>query len=106
MKIFINAFGTDIRLKQEASLEPASPALRDVLRALKDQDQVPLERFIEDDLSLKEGCVILVNGRNIASLDRLETRVQDGDELTFTVLVAGGGREAPNTKRQITNKLQ
>jgi molybdopterin converting factor small subunit len=90
MKIFINAFGTDIRLKQEASLEPASPALRDVLRALKDQDQVPLERFIEDDLSLKEGCVILLNGRNIASLDKLETRVHDGDELTFTVLVAGG----------------
>jgi len=90
MKIFINAFGTDIRLKQEASLEPASPALRDVLRVLKDRDKGPLKRFIEDDLSLKEGCVILVNGRNIASLDRLETRVQDGDELTFTVLVAGG----------------
>jgi molybdopterin converting factor small subunit len=91
MKIFINVFGTDIRLKQEASLEPASPALKDVLRALKDQDKgPPLKRFIDDDLSLKEGCVILVNGRNIASLDRLETRVRDGDELTFTVLVAGG----------------
>ena len=90
MKIFINAFGTEIRLKQEASLEPATPALKDVLRALKDQGKGPLERFIEDDLSLKEGCVILVNGRNIASLDGLETSVQDGDELTFTVLVAGG----------------
>ena len=90
MKVFINAFGTDIRLKQEASLEPASPALKDVLRALQDQDKDQLERFIEDDLSLKEGCVILLNGRNIASLDGLETRVQDGDELTFTVLVAGG----------------
>jgi molybdopterin converting factor small subunit len=90
MKVIINAFGTDIRLKQEASLEPASPALKDVLRALQDQDKDQLERFIEDDLSLKEGCVILLNGRNIASLDGLETRVQDGDELTFTVLVAGG----------------
>jgi molybdopterin converting factor small subunit len=90
MKVIINAFGTDIRLKQEASLEPASPALKDVLRALQDQDKGPLERFIEDDLSPKEGTVILVNGRNIASLDGLETRVHDGDELTFTVLVAGG----------------
>lgn len=90
MKVIINAFGTDIRLKQEASLEPASPALKDVLRALQDQDKDQLERFIEDDLSLKEGCVILLNGRNIASLDKLETRVHDGDELTFTVLVAGG----------------
>jgi len=90
MKITINAFGTDIRLKQQASLEPTSPALKDVLRALQDQDKVQLERFIEDDLSPKEGTVILVNGRNIASLDGLETRVYDGDELTFTVLVAGG----------------
>ena len=90
MKITINAFGTDIRLKQQASLEPTSPALKDVLRALQDQDKVQLERFIEDDLSPKEGTVILVNGRNIASLDKLETRVHDGDELTFTVLVAGG----------------
>ena len=90
MKVFINAFGTDIRLKQEASLEPTSPALKDVLRALQDQDKVQLGRFIEDDFSPKEGSVILVNGRNIASLDGLETRVHDGDELTFTVLVAGG----------------
>jgi molybdopterin converting factor small subunit len=37
-----------------------------------------------------EGSVILVNGRNIESLDRFETRIDDGDELTFTVLVAGG----------------
>ncbi len=90
MKVIINAFGTDIRLKQEASLEPASPALKDVLRALQEPDKGQLERFIQDDLSLREGCVILLNGRNIASLDKLETRVHDGDELTFTVLVAGG----------------
>jgi molybdopterin converting factor small subunit len=90
MKIYINAFGTDIRLKQEVLVEPASPALKDVLRALPAQEKGRLDRFLKDDLSLKEGCVILVNGRNIASLDGLETRVQDGDEVTFTVLVAGG----------------
>ena len=90
MKIYINAFGTDIRLKQEVSLRPASPALRDVLIALPDPEKDQLNRFINDDLSLKEGCVILVNGRNIASLDELETRIKDRDELTFTVLVAGG----------------
>ena len=90
MKVIINLFGTDIRLKQEVSLEPASPALIDVLRALKDQYQGQLEGFIQDDLALVEGSVILVNGRNIASLDRFETKIHDGDELTFTVLVAGG----------------
>jgi molybdopterin converting factor small subunit len=49
-----------------------------------------LERFIKEDLSPVEGSVILVNGRNIWSLDRFETKIHEGDELTFTVLVAGG----------------
>ena len=90
MNVIINVFGSEISLKQEISLEPASSTLKDVLRALKDQDEAPLGRFIKDDLTPVEGSVILVNGRNIESLDRFETRIDDGDELTFTVLVAGG----------------
>jgi molybdopterin converting factor small subunit len=90
VKIFINTFGMGIRLKQPASLEPASPALKDVLRALQEQEKGQLKHFIQDDLSLREGCVILLNGRNIASLDGQETSVHEGDELTLTVLVAGG----------------
>lgn len=90
MKVFINLLGTDVKLKQETSLAPPSPALKDVLRTLRDQYTGQLERFIKDDLSPTEGSAILVNGRNIRSLDGLETKIQDGDELTFTVLVAGG----------------
>jgi molybdopterin converting factor small subunit len=90
MNVIINILGTDIRLKQKISLELTSPTLKDVLRALKDQYRGQLERFIKDDLSPIEGYVILVNGRNIWSLDRFETKIHEGDELTFTVLVAGG----------------
>jgi molybdopterin converting factor small subunit len=90
MNVIINILGTDIRLKQKISLELTSPTLKDVLRALKDQYKGQLERFIKDDLSPVEGSVILVNGRNIWSLDRFETKIHNGDELTFTVLVAGG----------------
>ena len=90
MKVFINLLGTDVKLKQEASLVPPSPLLKDVLRTLRDQYRGQLERFIKDDLSPTEGSAILVNGRNIRSLDGLETKIYDGDELTFTVLVAGG----------------
>ena len=50
----------------------------------------PWRRILKEDLSLQEGCVLLVNGRNIASLEKLETKIRDGDEITFTVLVAGG----------------
>ncbi len=64
--------------------------LKEVLRILKDQYHGPWEHFIKEDLSPVEGSVILLNGRNIWSLDRFETKIQEGDELTFTVLVAGG----------------
>jgi molybdopterin converting factor small subunit len=90
MKIVINIFGVEVRLKEEIFLEPSSPLLRDVLRALKDQDKGPLKRFINDDLSSAGDSVILVNGRNILSLGKDETIIRDGDEITFMVPVAGG----------------
>lgn len=86
----INLLGTEIRLKQEVFLDLPSSDPKDVLRALKDQYGAPLERFMKEDLSPVEGCTILVNGRNIGSLSLGETKIQDGDEITFTVLVAGG----------------
>jgi molybdopterin converting factor small subunit len=91
MKItIINVFGPDIILKQEICLDAPCPALRDVLKALKDHHQGKWENFLNDDLSLREGCVILVNGRNVSSLEQLDTQIHEGDEITFTVLVAGG----------------
>ncbi len=90
MKITANVFGPDITLKEGISLEMESATLRDVLRALTVKQEGALKRIIKDDLSLEKGCVILVNGRNIASLERLETEIHDGDEITFTVLVSGG----------------
>lgn len=90
MRVIVNSFGTDIKLKQEIVLEPASPSLRDVLSALRERYRVPLERFLNDDLSPVRGVAILINGRNIRSLDRSATTIREGDELTFTVMVAGG----------------
>ena len=90
MRVRVNLLGTEVRLRQEVSLNVLSPALNDVLRALKDQYGGPLERFMKADLSAAEGCAILVNGRNIGSLGPAETKIQEGDEITFTVLVAGG----------------
>jgi len=90
MNVIVNVFGSKIVLKQEVSLQPTSSTLGDVLKALRDQDEVPLGQFIRDSLTPVEGSVILVNGRNIESLERFETKIHDGDELTFTVLVAGG----------------
>ena len=90
MKIIVNGFGTDIILKEEGSLNPTLPMLKEVLRELRNHPGRRWERFIKEDLSLTEGSVVLVNGRNVASLNGLETKINEGDEVTLTVLVAGG----------------
>ncbi len=90
MKVIINIIGVEIKLKQQISLEPASRALKDVLRDLKDRDKGELGRFVGDDLAPVNGAVLLLNGRNILSLGQWETQIRDGDEITFMVPVAGG----------------
>lgn len=90
MNVIINVIGPEITLKQEIGLELVSPTLKDVMMSLLEQKEGPWKRILKNDLSLAEGCVALVNGRNIMSLEGFETKVREGDEITFTVLVAGG----------------
>jgi sulfur carrier protein ThiS len=90
MTIVVNVFGTEFVLKRPIVINLQSPILRDVLIVLKRGHEGPWKNILKEDLSLQDGCVVLVNGRNIASLEKLETEIQDGDEITFTVLVAGG----------------
>lgn len=90
MKITTNVFGPETRLKKEVFLDLESSTLREVLGVLAGQRDTALKRILKEDLSLEKGCVILINGRNISSLGNLETKVEDGDEITFTVLMAGG----------------
>jgi molybdopterin converting factor small subunit len=90
MTLIINVFGTEFVLKRPITLDLESATLRGVLVALQRHHEGPWKRILKEDLSLQEGYVVLVNGRNIASLEKLETSIHDGDEITFTVLVAGG----------------
>ena len=90
MLITLNVFSTEVVLKQPIPLDMESSTLGEVLVALKNRVEGPWRRIMKDDHSLIEGCVILVNGRSASSLRDLETIIKEGDEITFTVLVAGG----------------
>ena len=90
MTIITNVFGTEFSLKRPVTLDLESATLREVLAALQKDPEGPWSRILKSDLSLQEGCVVLLNGRSVASLEKLETKIRDGDEITFTVLVAGG----------------
>jgi molybdopterin converting factor small subunit len=89
MRVYVNTFGTDIKLRQEVVVDPISPNVHDVLAALLQQYRSSLERFLTNDLSPRDGSAVLVNGRNLLSLGSATT-IREGDELTFTVMVAGG----------------
>jgi molybdopterin converting factor small subunit len=92
MKVIVNIIGVEVRLKQEILLDPdpLSPALGDVVRALRGRIGDQLARFVDADCSLVDCSVLLVNGRNFLSLQGWATEINDGDEITFMVPVAGG----------------
>ncbi len=90
MKVIFNIVGVEVRMKQEILLAPPSPALRDVVRALRDRLGDQLARFVDADCSLVDCSVLLVNGRNMLSLEGWATEIHAGDEITFMVPVAGG----------------
>ncbi len=88
--LIINVISPEIMLKREIALARSSLTFGDLIKTLLHQHEGPWERVLENDRSLKKGCTALVNGRNIMSLDGFSTRVHDGDEITFTVLISGG----------------
>ncbi len=88
--VIINVIGPEIMLKREIALAGSSLTFGDLIRILLNQHEGPWERILENDQSLKKGCAALVNGRNIQSLDGCATRIHEGDEITFTVLISGG----------------
>lgn len=90
MEIVLNVFGPETSLNQRISMEAETASLKDVLEALQKRGEGAWNRLLRPDLTLEKGCVILVNGRNVHSLQALETRIHDGDEITMTVLVTGG----------------
>ncbi len=90
MHVKISVFGPDIALRQKTALDLASPTLRDVTRALFEQNKAQWERVLQDDFTPSERYEVLVNGRNIKSLEGLDTKIEEGDEIVFTVPLVGG----------------
>jgi molybdopterin converting factor small subunit len=90
MRLVVNTFGVDVRLKQPVSVAGEAPTLQEALRELRQRYGDELSRFLREDVSIAEGCAVLLNGRNIGAMDARRTPMREGDELTFTVQVSGG----------------
>jgi molybdopterin synthase sulfur carrier subunit len=66
-------------------------SLREVIARIVD-DRPELKRaLIDPDLNdLRTNSLILVNGKEIGVLEGLDTKLEDGDELTLIPVVHGG----------------
>lgn len=53
------------------------------------RNRLEWKRIIQDNFTLSEGYEVLVNGRSIKSLESFETRIHDGDEIVFAVVLVG-----------------
>ena len=90
MEIIIHRIGPCGISKEKVFFEESFLPLKRVLIRLLDNSKEKVRPFVNEDLGILDGCVILVNGRNMVSLEGLDTEIRDQDEITFTVLVAGG----------------
>lgn len=90
MNVTVRLIGPQIVPAQRIALGPESPTIRDVARALIDRYRSDWKHIIKADLSPAENYALLLNGRNVMSLEGLDTRIHEDDELVFTVQVTGG----------------
>lgn len=90
MNIFVRLYGPEMIPRHQIALALDAPVVRDAAELLRTCRPDSWKRVITHDLRPAEGYTILLNGRNILSLDGLDTPLSEGDELIFTVLVMGG----------------
>jgi molybdopterin converting factor small subunit len=90
MKVTASVFGPEVTLKQEITLDRPSLPLEDLLGSLLQREGERWKRILNQDFSIKEGYEVLVNGRNVKSLQGMATEIHEGDEIVFTVMMSGG----------------
>ena len=74
----------------ELEVEAASVSIYElILKAEKQIGKRFLDQLINDEMQILPGTMILINGRNIYHLDKINSIVQDCDEIC--IFPPGGG---------------
>lgn len=78
--------------KSELSLRIRKATVRDVIQDLADSLSVEARKLLIDtELNdPRPNALILLNGKEISALNGLETKVEDGDEVTLIPVSHGG----------------
>jgi len=96
MKLTVRFLGSHRSIVGKGSIDldiGAGKKIGDLIKEIPDYVAKPeLEKMLIDPelVDPRPGNVILVNGREINSLDGLDTELHDGDEIVLIPLIHGG----------------
>jgi|YelNatPaOPRAMG01_1025707.scaffolds.fasta_scaffold08754_4 molybdopterin synthase sulfur carrier subunit len=92
MKVKIKLYG-DLKEKSGKSeielIMPEGTKMRDLIDIIS-KDYLGKETLLESSGKLKSTIIVLVNGKNIDFIDKLETKLSDGDLISLVPAVFGG----------------
>ncbi len=74
--------------KSEVSVEAST--LREAVGALADQNADFKTRLLDDNGELRRFVNVYVNEEDVRFLDKLDTPLKDGDEVSIVPAIAGG----------------
>jgi len=88
-------FYTLLRLKlgiREVEVEADSITLKELIYRTKEiiNNDLIVQKVLDDDGKLRRGTNILVNGQNILSLDKMDTIIKDDDVVGLFPFGGGG----------------
>ncbi|RCW60267.1 MULTISPECIES: MoaD family protein [Halanaerobium] len=83
-RINLKSAGTEYKLNSKITIAELIKKLD------QDYDNYFTQKLLEEDRSISPGAIILVNGKNIIHLDKLETEITNKDTVTLFPPSAGG----------------
>jgi len=92
MKVKVRVFGELVALLgKETVVELGTDArLKDLVHRLTEKTGSPQKGFLGRYSATGQDLVVLLNGRNIYTLEKFETQLKDGDSVTILPLAVGG----------------
>jgi molybdopterin converting factor small subunit len=88
---FVGILHEVFRKKQAKLKFTRSPTVKEVAKKLAETSPEARRNMLETESNqIHPALLILVNGKEISALDKAETRLKDGDEMTLISVSHGG----------------
>ena len=89
-KIKVKLYATLKEMIGRDTIFVEADTVRQVIEKLINEYPTLRREIVNEDLSLKDDYIYLVNGRNIVFLQKEDTRLNEGDKVTIFPPVGGG----------------